>query len=105
MPPIARADARPASGDAKGEDASSFRGALTLTLLRDTPYTLEVSALIPHGPPTGQPRPRQSELLSTLDLPAGTPGRHLSVSAPFENCKDPLFGVVRSRAQPGGGQK
>ncbi len=92
IPPVVSAEARPSSQTARVESEMWWRGgAMTLTLLRDTAYTLEVDAAIPYGTATADGRPRRVELLSTIDLPAGTPGTALIVSAPFTNCKDRVF--------------
>ena len=57
----------------------------TLTLVRDQAYTLEVSMFIPEAPePSGQGR-REVALPST-PLPAGAPGRHIALVAPFDHC-------------------
>ena len=75
----------------RAESELSFKDVITLTLLRDTAYTLEVTAGIPYGTPTERGRQRRSELLSTIDVPAGTPGTRLTVTAPFDNCTNRPF--------------
>jgi hypothetical protein len=92
IPPVVSAEARPSSETARVESEMALRGgAMTLTLLRDAAYTLEIDAAIPYGPATADGRRRRNELLSTLDLPAGMPGTALTVSAPFANCQDRVF--------------
>ena len=63
----------------------------TLTLVRDQSYTLLVSVFIPEAP-GGQDRPsgnRREETLAPTPLPAGAPGRHVELVAPFANCAAP----------------
>ena len=60
----------------------------TLTLLRDQAYTLQVTAWIRFGPPGSNGRDRRSEALAPVEIPAGAPGRHLALVAPFTNCGD-----------------
>jgi hypothetical protein len=55
----------------------------TLNLLRDQAYTLLVSIFIPIGPEHGD---RREEKLPGTELPAGAPGRHIALVAPFSNC-------------------
>jgi hypothetical protein len=61
----------------------------TLKLVRDKDYTLSVSIFIP----TGLQRPgddvRREEQLPVTELPAGAPGRHIALLAPFTNCAEP----------------
>ena len=60
----------------------------TLTLVQDQAYTLNVSIFIPGGPVLPEGRLRREEKLAPMDLPAGAPGRHMALTAPFTNCAD-----------------
>lgn len=60
-----------------------------LTLVRDQSYTLLVSIYIPVGPASVRQRERRKEELPPTDLPAGAPGGHIALVAPFGNCAEP----------------
>ena len=74
----------------------------TLKLVRDQAYTLLVSIFIPAGPERPWRGVRREEKLPPTELPAGAPGRHIALVAPFTNCAEssmsgnpadePLFG-------------
>jgi len=56
----------------------------TLTLVRDQDYRLLISIFIPVQPQASGERREQK--LPVIDLPAGSPGRHIELVAPFRNC-------------------
>jgi carboxypeptidase family protein len=58
----------------------------TLKLVRDQNYSLLVSIYVPEG--SEHPGRRREEKLPTTDLPAGAPGRHIALVAPFSNCAE-----------------
>ena len=60
----------------------------TLTLVRDQDYTLLVSIFIPAGPGRPGHGERRKEDLPVTKLPAGAPGRHIALVAPFTNCAE-----------------
>ena len=60
----------------------------TLTLVRDQAYTLLVSIFIPAGPERPWRGERREEKLAPTELPAGAPGRHLALVAPFTECAE-----------------
>ena len=60
----------------------------TLTLVRDQAYTLLVSIFIPAGPERPWRGERREEKLAPTELPAGAPGRHLALVAPFTGCAE-----------------
>jgi hypothetical protein len=60
----------------------------TLKLVLDQAYTLLVSIFIPAGPERPWHGERREEKLPPTDLPAGTPGGHIALVAPFTNCAD-----------------
>lgn len=60
----------------------------TLALMRDQAYTLQVSIFVPKGPERPWRGERREEALSPMDLPAGAPGRHIALVAPFTNCAE-----------------
>ena len=60
----------------------------TLKLVRDQAYTLLVSMFIPAGPERPWHGERREEKLPPTDLPAGAPGRHIALVAPFANCAE-----------------
>jgi hypothetical protein len=77
-----------ASGAIFAELASDQGPVRTLTLVRDQAYTLMASIYIPDGPPRPGHGPRREEKLAPLELPAGAPGRHIALAAPFSNCAE-----------------
>ena len=60
----------------------------TLKLVRDQAYTLLVSIFIPAGPERPWHGERREEELPVTELPAGAPGRHIALVAPFTNCAE-----------------
>ena len=60
----------------------------TLKLVRDQAYTLVVSIFIPAGPERPWHGVRREEELPVTELPAGAPGRHIALVAPFTNCAE-----------------
>ena len=60
----------------------------TLTLVRDQAYTLLVSVFIPERENPDRPweNRRREERLAPTELPAGAPGRHVELVAPFTDC-------------------
>ena len=60
----------------------------TLRLVRDQAYTLLVSIFIPAGPERPWHGLRRQEHLSPTELPAGAPGRHIALVAPFTDCAE-----------------
>jgi hypothetical protein len=60
----------------------------TLKLVRDQAYTLLVSMFIPAGPERPWRGQRREETLPSTELPAGAPGRHIAIVAPFANCAE-----------------
>ena len=60
----------------------------TLNLVRDQAYTLLVSIFIPAGPERPWHGVRREEQLPVTELPAGAPGRHIALVAPFTNCAE-----------------
>ena len=60
----------------------------TLKLVRDQAYTLLVSLFIPAGPERPWHGERRKEDLPPTALPAGAPGRHIALVAPFANCAE-----------------
>jgi hypothetical protein len=60
----------------------------TLKLVRDQAYSLLVSIFIPAGAERPWHGERREEKLPSTDLPAGAPGRHIALVAPFANCAE-----------------
>jgi hypothetical protein len=60
----------------------------TLKLVRDQAYTLLVSIFIPADPDRRPGGKRREEQLPPTPLPAGAPGRHIALVAPFANCAE-----------------
>ena len=60
----------------------------TLKLVRDQVYTLLVSIFIPAGLERPWHGERREEELPVTELPAGAPGRHIALVAPFTNCAE-----------------
>ncbi len=59
----------------------------TLRLVRDQAYSLLVTIYIPAA--TGATDgPRRAEALAPIELPAGKPGQHIALVAPFDNCSE-----------------
>jgi hypothetical protein len=89
VPPALTVRAMAATGAMFAEFASKTGPTQTLTLVRDQGYALDVSISIPDGPPRPEGRRRRAEKLPTMQLPAGAPGRHIALAAPFSNCAEP----------------
>jgi len=60
----------------------------TLRLVRDQAYTLLVSIFIAAAPERPRQGGRREEQLPPTELPAGVPGRHIALVAPFTNCAE-----------------
>ena len=60
----------------------------TLRLVRDQAYTLLVSIYIPGRPELAGRGGRREEQLAPIQLPAGEPGRHVALMAPFISCAE-----------------
>jgi hypothetical protein len=60
----------------------------TLRLVLDQGYTLLVSIFIPNGPERPGRGGRREERLAPIELPAGAPGRHVALVAPFTSCAE-----------------
>ena len=60
----------------------------TLKLVRDQAYALLVSIFIPAGPERPRQGVRREEELPVTELPAGVPGYHIALVAPFTNCAE-----------------
>jgi hypothetical protein len=86
VPTYVHATARSAGGHPFGESDLEVRGVHSLTLLRDTEYLLKVTASIPFSPSGPRGRQRRGEELPPMVIPAGEPGRHLALVAPFNDC-------------------
>jgi hypothetical protein len=56
--------------------------------VRDQDYTLLVSIFIPAGLQRPGRGVRREEQLPVTELPAGAPGRHIALVAPFTNCAE-----------------
>lgn len=81
-----------ANGDADAERAPSFTAnTLSMPLLRDRGYLLEITAAIPYGPIRETRRSRRGEPLTPVQIPAGAADAQISVVAPFTACADSLF--------------
>jgi len=60
----------------------------TLNLVRDQAYTLFASIFIPAVLEHPGQSKRREEKLPVTELPAGAPGRHIALVAPFTNCAE-----------------
>lgn len=90
VPAYAHATIR-ADGDADAEHAPSFTAnTLTMPLLRDRGYLLEITAAIPYGPVRETGPSRRGETLAPVQIPAGAADAQISVVAPFTACADRL---------------
>ena len=89
-PPFTHAEARPLSapGVVEHDLEEGTPPVQTLTLLRDQAYSLVVTASVPSGAPGPNGQERRGQTLPPIDIPAGTPGRHIALTAPFANCGD-----------------
>ena len=89
VPPAVTIGAIATSGALFAQFAEREKGPVrTLRLLRDQTYTLLVSVFIPAGPERPWHGERREEKLPPLELPAGAPGRHIALLAPFANCAE-----------------
>ena len=89
VPPALMTSAMATSGAPFAEFDETGDGPVrTLKLVRDQAYTLLVSMFIPAGPERPWRGQRREEKLPPTDLPAGAPGRHIALVAPFENCAE-----------------
>ena len=89
LPPGLMTRARATGGAAFDEFDETGQGPVrTLKLVRDRAYTLLVSIFIPMGPERPWRGPRREEKLPLTELPAGAPGRHIALIAPFTNCAE-----------------
>jgi hypothetical protein len=89
VPPAIMTRAMATSGAAFAEFDETGDGPVrTLKLVLDQGYTLLVSIFIPAGPERPGPGKRRQEELPPTDLPAGAPGRHIALVAPFANCAE-----------------
>ncbi|MEO6236021.1 MAG: hypothetical protein ABIQ52_03425 [Vicinamibacterales bacterium] len=89
VPPGVTTRAMATNGARFGESDDTGEGPVrTLTLVRDQGYRLLVSIFIPTGPERPWHGKRREETLPQTDLPAGAPGRHIAIVAPFANCTE-----------------
>src|SRR5262245_1327477 len=89
VPPALMTRAVSASGAAFAEFDEPGDGLVrALKLVRDQAYTLLVSMFIPAGSERPWHGERREEKLPPVDLPAGAPGRHIALVAPFANCAE-----------------
>lgn len=89
VPPAVMTRAMATSGAAFAEFDDTGDGPVrTLKLVLDQAYTLLVSMFIPAGPERPWRGERRQENLPPTDLPAGAPGRHIALVAPFANCAE-----------------
>ena len=84
-PPFVSAAARAVDRQLDEDFASSKDGIATITLLRDRAYILTVAASFPQASDDPQALAPQQEL-PPVEIPAGTPGRHLALLGPFASC-------------------
>lgn len=89
VPPALMARAQATGGAFFAEFDETGDGPVrTLKLVRDQTYALLVSIFIPAGPERPGHGVRREEKLPVTELPAGAPGRHIALVAPFTNCAE-----------------
>jgi hypothetical protein len=89
VPPALMTQAHAGAGAPFDEvDDAGQGGVRALQLLRDQAYTLLVSIFIPAGPERPWHGERREEKLPSTELPAGAPGNHIALIAPFTNCSE-----------------
>lgn len=71
------------------EYSSDRDGLDSLLLLRDKAYRIKVSVYLPQGP--AAKGTRRKEDLPAFEVPAGVPGRHVALVAPFTGCAERRF--------------
>jgi hypothetical protein len=88
LPAARMTRAMPGTGTIFAEFAEGEDGPVdTLRIVRDQAYTLLVTIYVPATKGTSD-GPRRAEELAPIELPAGMPGRHYALVAPFSNCAE-----------------